>query len=181
MSTGEKKHGFHLVDPSPWPIFASFSSLVLAFGAVYYFHTKALWLLLIGTALLIYAAYMWFREVTIEAEHQGHHTYVVQLSHRYGMTLFIASEVMFFVAWFWAYFNASLFPSEAIGSAWPPPDIKTFDPWDIPLINTLILLLSGTTATWAHHALIEENDRKGLLHGLILTVFHYLNMNVYRK
>ena len=171
MSSGEKKHEFHLVDPSPWPIFASFSSLVLAFGAVYYFHTKALWLLLIGTALLIYAAYMWFREVTIEAEHQGHHTYVVQLSHRYGMTLFIASEVMFFVAWFWAYFNASLFPSEAIGSSWPPPDIKTFDPWDIPLINTLILLLSGTTATWAHHALIEENDRKGLLHGLILTVF----------
>jgi len=87
------------------------------------------------------------------------------------MTLFIASEVMFFVAWFWAYFNASLFPTEAIGGTWPPPDIKTFDPWDIPLINTLILLLSGTTATWAHHALIEENDRKGLLHGLILTVF----------
>ena len=170
MSSNEKKHSFHLVDPSPWPIFASFASLVLAFGAVYYFHTKALWLLLIGTALLIYGAYMWFREVTNEAEHQGHHTYVVQLSHRYGMTLFIASEVMFFVAWFWAYFNASLFPTEAIGSAWPPPDIKTFDPWDIPLINTLILLLSGTTVTWAHHALIEENDRKGLLHGLILTV-----------
>jgi len=95
MSTGEKKHGFHLVDPSPWPIFASFSSLVLAFGAVYYFHSKALWLLLVGTALLIYAAYMWFREVTIEAEHQGHHTFVVQLSHRYGMTLFIASELCF--------------------------------------------------------------------------------------
>jgi cytochrome c oxidase subunit 3 len=86
------------------------------------------------------------------------------------MTLFIASEVMFFVAWFWAYFNASLFPSEAIGGTWPPPDIKTFDPWDIPLINTLILLLSGTTVTWAHHAMLE-NDRKGLVNGLILTVF----------
>ena len=170
MSTGEKKHEFHLVDPSPWPIFASFSSLILAFGAVYYFHTKALWLLLIGTALLIYGAYMWFREVTIEAEHQGHHTYVVQLSHRYGMTLFIASEVMFFVAWFWAYFNASLFPNEAIGSVWPPPDIKTFDPWDIPLINTLILLLSGTSVTWAHQAMIED-DRKGLINGLTATVF----------
>ena len=163
MSSNEKKHGFHLVDPSPWPIFSSFASLVLAFGAVYYFHTKALWLLLIGTALLFYAAFMWFREVVIEAEHQGHHTEVVQISHRYGMTLFIASEVMFFVAWFWAFFKASLFPTEQIGSAWPPADIKTFDPWDIPLINTLILLLSGTTVTWAHHALIEENDRKGLL------------------
>jgi cytochrome c oxidase subunit 3 len=170
MSSNEKKHSFHLVDPSPWPIFASFASLVLAFGAVYYFHTKALWLLLIGTSLLFYGAFMWFREVVIEAEHQGHHTEVVQISHRYGMTLFIASEVMFFVAWFWAFFNASLFPTEQIGSAWPPSDIKTFDPWDIPLINTLILLLSGTTVTWAHHALIEENDRKGLLHGLFLTV-----------
>ena len=77
---------------------------------------------------------------------------------------------MFFVAWFWAFFNASLFPTEAIGKIWPPADIKTFDPWDIPLINTLILLLSGTTVTWAHHAMIE-NDRKSLVNGLIATVF----------
>ena len=111
-----------------------------------------------------------WRDVIEEAEHQGHHTPVVQIGHRYGMTLFIASEVMFFVAWFWAYFNASLFPTESIGGTWPPPDIKTFDPWDIPLINTLILLLSGTTVTWAHHAMLE-NDRKGLVNGLIATVF----------
>jgi cytochrome c oxidase subunit 3 len=170
MSADNKKHDFHLVDPSPWPIYVSFATLVLAFGAVYYFHSKALWLLLVGFALVIYGAFMWWRDVIEEAEHQGHHTAVVQIGHRYGMTLFIASEVMFFVAWFWAYFNASLFPSEAIGGTWPPPDIKTFDPWDIPLINTLILLLSGTTVTWAHHAMLE-NDRKGLVNGLILTVF----------
>ena len=99
------------------------------------------------------------RDVIDEAEKQGHHTLVVQIGHRYGMTLFIASEVMFFVAWFWAFFNASLFPTEAVGKIWPPADIKTFDPWDIPLINTLILLLSGTTVTWAHHAMLE-NERK---------------------
>jgi hypothetical protein len=166
MSADKKKHDFHLVDPSPWPIYVSFATLVLAFGAVYYFHSKALWLLLVGFALVIYGAFMWWRDVIEEAEHQGHHTPVVQIGHRYGMTLFIASEVMFFVAWFWAYFNASLFPTEAIGGTWPPPDIKTFDPWDIPLINTLILLLSGTTVTWAHHAMLE-NDRKGLVNGLI--------------
>ena len=147
MSSGEKKHDYHLVDPSPWPIFTSFACLVLAVGAVYYFHTKTLWLMLIGTALLIYGSFMWFRDVVDEAEKQGHHTMVVQITHRYGMTLFIASEVMFFVAWFWAFFNASLFPTEAIGNVWPPEEIKTFDPWDIPLINTLILLLSGTTVT----------------------------------
>jgi cytochrome c oxidase subunit 3 len=85
------------------------------------------------------------------------------------MTLFIASEVMFFVAWFWAYFDASLFPNEFVGNVWPPKDIETFDPWDIPLINTLILLLSGTTVTWSHHALLED-DRKGFIQGLWLTV-----------
>ena len=85
---------------------------------------------------------MWFRDVIIESVDHNYHTPVVKLHHRYGMTLFIASEVMFFVAWFWAYFNTSLFPTEAIGSVWPPADIKTFDPWDIPLINTLVLLLS---------------------------------------
>jgi cytochrome c oxidase subunit 3 len=85
------------------------------------------------------------------------------------MTLFIASEVMFFVAWFWAYFDASLFPNEFTGNVWPPKDIETFDPWDIPLINTLVLLLSGTTVTWAHHSLLE-GDRKGFINGLICTV-----------
>jgi cytochrome c oxidase subunit III len=169
MSASEKKHDYHLVDPSPWPIFCSIASLILAVGAVYYFRTKNLWLVFIGLAVLLYGMFMWFRDVVIEAEHKGDHTPVVQLSHRYGMTLFIASEVMFFVAWFWAYFDASLFPDQIIGGVWPPKGIQTLDPWHIPLINTLILLLSGTTVTWAHHALLE-NDRKSLIQGLVLTV-----------
>ena len=169
MSSAEKKHDYHLVDPSPWPIFCSFASLIVCFGAVYYFTTKNLWLTFVGLAVLFYGVFMWFREVVIEAEHKGDHTPVVQISHRYGMVLFIASEVMFFVAWFWAYFDASLFPDQAIGGVWPPKDIQTLDPWHIPLINTLILLLSGTTVTWAHHAMLE-NDRKSLVQGLVLTV-----------
>ena len=112
---------------------------------------------------------MWFRDVINEAEHKGDHTPVVQIGMRYGMILFIVSEVMFFVAWFWAYFDASLYPDAVGGSVWPPKGIETLDPWHIPLINTLILLLSGTTVTWAHHALLE-NDRKSLKQGLILTV-----------
>jgi cytochrome c oxidase subunit 3 len=102
---------------------------------------------------------------------------VVQISHRYGMILFIASEVMFFVAWFWAFFNSSLFPGDPVhatrdalfGGVWPPKGIEAFDPWHLPLLNTLLLLTSGTTVTWAHHALLE-NDRKGLKYGLILTI-----------
>ena len=170
MSTEKPKHDYHLVDPSPWPIYVSFSCLFLAIGSIYYMHADVSWAMYVGFALLIYGAYMWFRDVVIESVDHDYHTPVVKIHHRYGMTLFIASEVMFFVAWFWAYFNTSLFPSEAIGNVWPPIDIETFDPWDIPLINTLILLLSGTTVTWAHHSMIE-NDRKGLVNGLAATVF----------
>ena len=167
--SAEKKHDYHLVDPSPWPIYVAFSCLVLAVGTIYYMHNDVSWGMYLGLALVFYGAYMWFRDVVIEAEHQGHHTPVVQIHHRYGMTLFIASEVMFFVAWFWAYFDISLFPNEFVGNVWPPKDIETFDPWDIPLINTLVLLLSGTTVTWAHHALLED-DRKSFIQGLTLTV-----------
>ena len=117
--SAEKKHDYHLVDPSPWPIYVSFSCLILAVGAVYYMHYEVSWGMYLGFALLIYGAYMWFRDVVIEAEHQGHHTPVVQIHHRYGMTLFIASEVMFFVAWFWAYFDVSLFPNDFVGNVWP--------------------------------------------------------------
>ena len=71
--SAEKKHDYHLVDPSPWPIYVSFSCLVLALGSVYYLHTDVSWGMYLGFALLIYGAYMWFRDVVIEAEHQGHH------------------------------------------------------------------------------------------------------------
>jgi cytochrome c oxidase subunit 3 len=131
----------------------------------------------LGVVGVAYTMIGWWRDVTREATYQGHHSRVVQISHRYGMILFIASEVMFFVAWFWAYFNVALFPvdphmvarTEFIGGVWPPKGIETFDPWHLPLLNTLILLTSGTTVTWAHHALLE-NDREGLKWGLILTV-----------
>jgi cytochrome c oxidase subunit 3 len=103
---------------------------------------------------------------------------VVQISHRYGMIMFIASEVMFFVAWFWAYFDVSLFATSAtqfqrtefIGAQWPPKGIEVFDPFHLPLINTLILLISGCAATWAHHALVHENNRKDLQNGLIVAI-----------
>ena len=121
-----------------------------------------------GAIGVLYTMFGWWRDVIKEAEHKGDHTRVVQISHRYGMILFIASEVMFFVAWFWAYFSSALFPADAIhvartelfGGVWPPKGIETFDPWHLPLLNTLILLTSGTTVTWAHHALLHD-DRKG--------------------
>ena len=170
------QHDYHLVNPSPWPFIGSLSVLVMALGAVHYFHNEASWLMLVGLAGVLYTMLGWWRDVVREA-HAKAHTPVVQLHLRYGMILFIASEVMFFAAWFWAYFDASLYPDEAAqvartaltGGHWPPDGISTFDPWHLPLINTLILLTSGTTVTWAHHAL-QHGDREGLKWGLILTV-----------
>jgi cytochrome c oxidase subunit III len=171
-----KNHDYHLVNPSPWPFVGSMAAFVLAIGAVMWMHGKTSAVLAIGFALVLYTMFMWWRDVVKES-HAGDHTPVVQLHLRYGMLMFIASEVMFFVAWFWAFFDASLFSGEAIQSArvaatggiWPPKETEIFDPWHLPLLNTVILLTSGTTVTWAHHALLH-NDRKGLIQGLLLTI-----------
>jgi cytochrome c oxidase subunit III len=175
-----KHHDYHLVDPSPWPAIGSVSAFVMAVGAVTWMHQMfagSVYVLLAGAVGVLFTMAGWWRDVIREAESGGFHTRVVQISHRYGMILFIASEVMFFVAWFWAYFNVALFPTDVhqvlrdqvIGGQWPPKGIETFDPWHLPLLNTLILLTSGTTVTWAHHALLE-NDRNGLKLGLLCTI-----------
>jgi cytochrome c oxidase subunit 3 len=171
-----KNHDYHLVDPSPWPAIGATAAFILAVGAVMWMHGSSPAVMLIGFAGVFYTMFMWWRDVVKES-HRGDHTDVVSLHLRYGMLLFIASEVMFFVAWFWAFFDASLFSSDAMQTArfeatagvWPPKGIEVFDPWHLPLINTLILLTSGTTVTWAHHALLN-NDRKGLKWGLALTI-----------
>ncbi|MEC9347019.1 MAG: cytochrome c oxidase subunit 3 [Pseudomonadota bacterium] len=170
-----KNHDYHLVDPSPWPVVGAISAFVMAVGAVTSMHAEAgegtipTIVFVAGILGVLYTMYCWWKDVVDEAEHKGYHTPVVQLHHRYGVVMFIASEVMFFVAWFWAFFNASLFPTEAMGNIWPPEGIEVFDPWHLPFVNTVILLLSGTTVTWAHHAL-KEGNRNGLVNGLICTV-----------
>ena len=176
-------HDYHLVNPSPWPIVGSMFAFITAVGLIMSMKDLTLGGLKVGPYILgaggigvLYTMASWWRDVIYEAEH-GDHTPVVQISHRYGMILFIASEVMFFVAWFWAFFDASLFTGEAIqysrvaftGGMWPPKGTEVLDPLNLPLLNTLILLTSGTTVTWAHHALLH-NDRKGLKIGLWLTI-----------
>ena len=134
----EQKHPYHLVDPSPWPLIGAISAFVMAAGALVVMHHQSYWLVIIGAIMVMGTMFGWWRDVTDEAHRQGHHNRVVQIGLRYGMSLFIASEVMFFSAFFWAFFNASLFPTEQIGSIWPPAHIQTFDAWDLPFLNTLI-------------------------------------------
>jgi cytochrome c oxidase subunit III len=177
-------HDYHLVNPSPWPVIGAVSAFMLAVGAIMTMKGLSVGGLKLGPYLLgagaigvLYVMASWWVDVIHEAQVEHAHTRVVQLHHRYGMIMFIASEVMFFVAWFWAFFDASLFPGEAIqyarteltGGHWPPKGISVFDPWHLPLLNTLILLTSGTTVTWAHHALLHD-DREGLKQGLWLTI-----------
>ncbi len=165
----EKNHDYHILPPSPWPFLGALGAFVMLFGAVMYMQDGGPWVMLIGLALVLYVMYTWWYDIVIEAR-TGDHTPVVQIGLRYGVILFITSEVMFFVAWFWSFFKAALYPTEAAGGTWPPPGIETLDAFHIPLINTLILLLSGAAVTWAHHALVHENNRKALIQGLALGI-----------
>jgi cytochrome c oxidase subunit 3 len=175
----EVKHDYHLVDPSGWPIVGSLGAFTMLLGAVFWMNKDTpFWGLPVqirpfvffaGVFLVALTMVGWWRDVINESVVRGDHTPVVKLGLRFGMVLFIASEVMFFVAWFWAYFNSALFPHDVSINSWPPQGIVTLDPWHFPLMNTLILLLSGTTVTAAHHA-IQTGDRKGAVQGLLLTV-----------
>lgn len=170
-------HPYHLVNPSPWPIFGAFSAGTMAVGAILFMHNEVLWVLILGFLLVLLTMFLWWRDVIREAQHEGHHNPIVSLGHRYGMALFIASEVMFFSAFFWAFFDASLFPDDPVQflraeytqGVWPPAGLEVFDAFDLPFLNTLILLVSGTTITWAHEALLD-NKRPELIYGLGLTV-----------
>ena len=193
----EPEHDYHLVDPSIWPFVGSIAGFLLAFGLVFYMHPNlfgeaianqtqflGVWKIMPGVMLMAITLFAWWGDVVKESL-SGFHKPIVQLGLRYGMVLFIASEVMFFVAFFWAFFEASLFYDDAIqfarveanGGQWPPKGILTFNPFELPFINTLILLLSGCTVTWAHHALLANNRealKKGLLYTVILGVIFTL-------
>ena len=236
MAGAEVKHDYHLVNPSAWPIVGSIAAAAMMIGAVAWMHSgpnepglilgapradgtptfslSGNWLFFLGLAGVLVTMIGWWRDVIIESLKGENTSTVVRLGLRYGMVLFIASEVMFFAAWFWAFFGAALFPGagdpvtladgaqmtnlngdpaylgndgrfHSTGGVWPPTGVEPLSAWGLPLINTLILLLSGTTVTWAHHA-VQHNDQKGLVQGLILTIvlgafFTFLQFVEYRE
>lgn len=171
ITKNTQKHPYHLVDPSPWPLIAAMGCLFLTFGLVMFFHGYVGWSLMVTTGFVtvFYVMYVWWRDIVREATYEGQHTNQVQAGLRNGMILFIISEVMFFFAFFWAFFHSALAPVPEIGSLWPPLGIETIDAWGVPLLNTVILLSSGVTVTWAHHAIVCGN-RKNAIQGLFATI-----------
>ena len=154
-------HPYHLVKPSPWPLMGAFAAGLFATGMVIYMHDGGWLLAALGFACVLAVMFGWWRDIIKEAVREKAHTPVVKIGLRYGMALFIASEVMFFAAFFWAFYDAALYPkvfAENPQGVWPPPNITVLETFHLPLLMTLILLLSGVTVTWAHHAILEGRN-----------------------
>ena len=162
-------HPYHLVNPSPWPFCISLGVLCLTLNTVAYFHIGLLIPLLISFIIIIIFMIIWFKDINIESNIEGFHTNIVITGLKLGFILFIVSEILFFVSFFWAFFHSSLSPAIEIGINWPPTGINALDPFSVPLLNTAILLSSGATVTWAHHSIVNGNRKEAFL-GLFITI-----------
>lgn len=176
---------FHLVEFSPWPLLVSLSILSIPVGTLFYLRLSSINLLLLGILLTSIISYLWWRDVIRESSYQGFHNKLVIKGLKLGIALFILSEVCFFFAFFWAYFHRRLAPTVEIGAHWPPTGIQTLEAFQVPLLNTSVLLLSGVRITWCHHS-IEERNFNSALQSLILTVilglyFLYLQYGEYME
>ena len=167
-------HPYHLVDESPWPLTRACGAFLLTSGLVKWFHFSSFSLVVLGLSIILLSIFQWWRDIAKEGAFQGLHSSLVELGLRWGIILFIVSEVFFFLSFFWAFFHSSLAPTTEIGACWPPVGVHPFNPFQVPLLNTLVLLSSGVRVTWAHHALIRGNHtstKTGLLVTVILGVY----------
>nr|QVT11032.1 cytochrome c oxidase subunit III [Muscidifurax sinesensilla] len=171
---------YHLVTVSPWPLLMSFSLMMLLTSFMNWFNNYSMYMILLSIIPNLLIMYQWWRDVIRESTYQGYHTKFVTIGLKFGMLLFIISEIMFFFSIFWCYFHMFLSPSIEIGSNWPPKNIIPFNPYFIPLLNTIILLSSGVSITWCHYSILNNNKMFSMLSlwitiilGVIFTMFQY--------
>nr|YP_009726410.1 cytochrome c oxidase subunit III [Batrachuperus sp. 2 PZ-2020]QHR93049.1 cytochrome c oxidase subunit III [Batrachuperus sp. 2 PZ-2020] len=164
-----QSHAYHMVDPSPWPLTGAIAALLMTSGLAMWFHFGSMIIMFLGLTIMLMTMFQWWRDIVREGTFQGHHTIPVQKGLRYGMILFITSEVFFFLGFFWAFYNSSLAPTPELGECWPPIGIIPLDPFEVPLLNTAVLLASGVTVTWTHHSMMQGN-RKEMIQSLFLTI-----------
>nr|APQ47869.1 cytochrome c oxidase subunit III [Cheumatopsyche brevilineata] len=180
--TPHHNHPYHLVNFSPWPLTSALGTMIFMLSMTKWFKEFQLnWFILIGFTIIILSMIQWWRDVIRESTFQGIHTFKVNLNMRWGMILFIISEVFFFISFFWTFFHSSLSPNIELGSLWPPMNINVFNPFHIPLLNTLILLTSGISITWSHHCLLE-NKLNQSIQSLIITIllsFYFTSIQIY--
>nr|QKZ95161.1 cytochrome c oxidase subunit III [Habrobracon hebetor] len=181
MNMNKFFHPYHLVTLSPWPLIMSFSLIILMIGLIKWFSEYNNYLMILGYLLNLLVMFQWWRDVIRESTFQGNHNFYVMKGLRLGMILFIISEIMFFLSFFWSYFHMFLSPSIEIGNLWPPKNILIFNPYNIPLLNTLILLSSGVSITWCHYSMLMNNLKESkysilitMLLGIMFIFFQYM-------
>nr|YP_009501884.1 cytochrome c oxidase subunit 3 [Arytainilla spartiophila]AWU48849.1 cytochrome c oxidase subunit 3 [Arytainilla spartiophila] len=169
-----KNHQFHIVDPSPWPLIISFILLNYVVMTISFLNIKMYIIMILFLCIILWVMFIWWRDIQRESTYQGHHTKDVMVSMKYGMILFITSEVLFFVSFFWSFFHHSLSPTHELGFNWPPKGLHPFNPLNIPLMNTIILLSSGVSVTWSHTSMCLNNwkmTKTSLLMTIILGMY----------
>nr|DBA43798.1 TPA_asm: COX3 [Bombus supremus] len=166
----KKNFPFHMVTISPWPIILSINMMNMFLSIILWIYLNNLLIMIINLLNMLLSMFMWFRDIIRESTFQGMHSFYIISMLKFSMILFIISELFFFISFFWTFFHNSVSPSIEINSIWPPKMIKFFNPFEIPLLNSITLIMSGLTVTMSHYNFLNNNYKLST-EDLMFTIF----------